>query len=75
MVQQGTPEQYFGLPVTESRVVLAEPVPTIPARVVEPVQVQYPTVQTATDYTPLVICVCFLGTICFLGFLAWMWHK
>lgn len=75
MVQQGTPEEYFGLPVTESRVIIGEPVPTIPAKLVEPVQVQYPTVQTAPDYTPLVICVCFLGTICFLGFLAWTWHK
>ena len=75
MVQMGTPEQYFGLPVTESRVILAEPVPTIPTKVIEPVQVQYPQVQTSPDYTPLIIGVCFLGTVCFLAFLAWTWGK
>jgi len=76
MVQMGTPEQYFGLPVTEARVILAEPVPTISAKVIEPVQVQYPQIQTTPpDYTPLVICVCFLGTVCFLAFLVWTWGK
>lgn len=75
MVQMGTPEQYFGLPVTESRVIIGEPVPTIPAKVVEPIQIQYPQIQINPDYTPLIIGVCFFGTVCFLAFLAWMWHK
>jgi len=78
MVQQGTPEQYFGLPVTESRVIIGEPIPTFPTKVVEPVEVKYAQLQTTPDYMPLVIGVCFLGTVCFLGFLAflaWTWEK
>lgn len=70
MVQQGTPEQYFGSP--PKQILIAEP---IQAKVVEPVDVRYVQSQVPPDYTPLVICVCFLGTVCFLAFLAWTWGK
>lgn len=71
MVQVGTPEQYFASPARE--VVIPQP---IQAKIVEPVEVRYIYSQLqAADYTPLIICVCFLGTVCFLAFLAWMWKK
>lgn len=74
MVQMGTPEQYFG--PAEQKVVVSE-IPPIQAKVVEPVEVRYVYSQQGapTDYTPLIICVCFLGTVCFLAFLAWTWGK
>lgn len=59
MVQQGTPEQYFGSP--ESRVVIGEPLPPIEARVIEPVDVRY--TQLQTDNTPLILAICFLGAV------------
>lgn len=51
----------------ETKVAIKEPIPPIQAKVIEPVEVQYvqPQIQT-TDYTPLIIGVCFLGTLCFL---------
>lgn len=73
MVQRGSPEEYFG---TTQQVVIQEPLPLVKAKMVEPVEVQ--PIQTqlqTTDHTPLVICVCFLGTVCFLAFLAWSWKK
>lgn len=71
MPQIGTPEQYFGSP--EQRIVVAEPVET---KVIEPVRIRYVQSQLqAPDYTPLIICVCFLGTVCFLAFLAWTWKR
>lgn len=73
MVQLGTPEQYFG---STQQIVVAKPVE---ARIMEPVEVKYVYaqngVQPTADYTPLIIGVCFLGTVCFLAFLAWMWKK
>lgn len=79
MVQQGTPEQYFG--TGTQRIVMGEPVELVQplqAKIVEPVQVQYPQAQATTDYTPLIIGVvgvCFLGAVCFLAFLAWSWKR
>ncbi len=79
MVQIGSPEEYFGVPQQE--VVVAKPVE---AKITEPVEVRYVQSQNGivpngiipqTDYTPLIIGVCFLGTICFLAFLAWTWKK
>lgn len=73
MVQVGTPGQYFGSPKEKTEVVIQEP---IQAKVIEPVEVRYVySQQGGADYTPLIIGVCFLATICFLGFLAWMWKK
>ena len=77
MVQIATPEQYFGSPVQEIAIrepiqaIFPEPVPT---KIIEPVDVRYVQGQLQTDYMPLVV-ICFLGTICFLGFLAWSWKK
>ena len=71
MVQTGTPEEYFGSPA--KHVVIPQP---IQAKVIEPIDIRYVyTQEPNADYTPLIICVCFLGTICFLAFLAWTWKK
>ena len=76
MVQTGTPEEYFGAPPTKMVFTEPIPLPTVEAKIVEPVEVQYPQAQLQTpDYTPLIIGVCFLATVCFLGFLAWTWKR
>lgn len=79
MPQMGTPEEYFG--TTEQTYVVAQPVdtkvvaPVTVSEVVQPVRFQPQAQLQTADYTPLIIGVCFLGTICFLAFLAWTWKK
>lgn len=68
MVQIGTPEQYFGEDVRYrgKKVLVGEPIEV--RRIVEPVTY----IQDSVDNTPLILGVCFFGTICFLAFLVWM---
>lgn len=70
MVHIGTPEQYYGEEpdYPGKKVVVGRPVEV--KRILEPVRYIY--AQDSTDHTPLIIGVCFLGAICFLGFLAWL---
>lgn len=69
MVKRGNPEEYFGA-TQRAEVLITEPIPPIQAKMIEPVEVRYVQSQLQADYTPLIIGVCFIGTICFLAFLA-----
>lgn len=71
MVQRGSPEEYFGT-TQKAEVLITEPIPPIQARMIEPVEVRYVQSQLQADYTPLIIGVCFLGTVCFLALLVAM---